>query len=124
MNKRKTPGSHIINSINCHTPEISRFVDNDAQTIVEPIQLYFKDNDNFINKINDFPVPEISLLVTLDVKLLYMSIRSNNKIDVIKRKFDNYLQKTKHTKVLATFLAIIFALSSFIFNSKFYSQIK
>ena len=54
--------------------------------IAKQIQSYFKDNDNFINKINNFPVPENSLLVTVDVKSLYMSIPSKKELAVIERK--------------------------------------
>ena len=54
--------------------------------IAKQIQSYFKDNDNLINKINNFPVPENSLLVTVDVKSLYMSIPSKKELAVIERK--------------------------------------
>ena len=54
--------------------------------MAKQIQSYFKDNDNFINKINNFPVPENSLLVTVDVKSLYMSTPSKKELAVIERK--------------------------------------
>ena len=45
-------------------------------------------------------------------------------IAAIKRKHDKYTKKIAATKVITTFLALILALNNFIFNSKFYFQIK
>ena len=80
--------------------------------------------NDFINKINNFPVPPNSLLVTMDVKSLYTSIPNNEGIASVKKKYDRYLKKTIPTKIIATFLALILTLNNFIFNSKFYLQIK
>ena len=65
--------------------------------IVKQIPSYVKDTNHFINKINNFPVPENSFLVTMNAKLLYTSIPNNKGITVIRRKYDNYPQKTIST---------------------------
>ena len=62
--------------------------------IVKQIPSYVKDTNRFINKINNFPVPENSFLVTMNAKLLYKSIPKSKGITVIRRKYDNYPQKT------------------------------
>ena len=111
----------MINSINCHTSEISRFVDYHLQPLVREFPSYIKYIDYFINKINNFPVPPNSLLVTSNVKSLYISIPCNEGIASVKKKYDRYSKKTMPTKITTTFLAVILTL---IFNSKFYLQIK
>ena len=55
---------------------------------------------------------------------LYTNIPNNEGIAAVKRKHDNFTQKTVATKVMTTFLALILTLNNFTFNSKFYLQIK
>ena len=92
--------------------------------LVREILSYTKDTNDLINKINNFPVQPNSLLVTIDVKLLYTSVPNNEGIASMKKKYDHYPKKTIPTKIITTFLAIILTLNNFIFNSKFYFQIK
>ena len=60
----------------------------------------------------------------MDVKALYKHVPNNEGIAAVKQKHDNYTKKTAATKVITTFLALILTLNNFIFNSKFYFQIK
>ena len=77
----------MVNSINCHTSEISRFVDHHLQPLVREIPSYIKDTNDFINKIDNFAVPPNSFLVTMDVKSLYTSIPNNKGIASVKKKY-------------------------------------
>ena len=81
-----------------------------------------KKKQHFINKVNNFSVPVNSILVTMDVTSLYTSIPNNKIIAATKERYDNYIDKTLHTKII-TFLALILTLIYFVFNSKFYLQI-
>ena len=84
---------------------------------------YVKDN-NDISKINNHNIPKESIFVTLDVKSLYTSIPKPEGIAAVKKPHERYQHKTVPTKVITTFLALILTLNNFIFNSKFYLQIK
>ena len=68
IHKENNPGRPVINSINRHTFEVSRFVDHYMQPLVRQIPSYIKDTNDFINKINNFAVPPNSFLFTVDVK--------------------------------------------------------
>ena len=114
----------MITSINCYASEISHFVDHHLQLLVREIPSHVKDTNDFINKIDNFPVPPNIILVTMDVKSVYTSIPNNEEIVCVKKKYDHYPNKTISTKINATFLALISTLKNFIFNSKFYLQIK
>ena len=114
IHKPNNPGRPVINSIECHTSEISRFVDHHLQPVVKQIPSYIKDTNHFINKVNNFSVPVNSILVTMDVRSLNTSIPNNEGIAATKK---SYIHKT-------TFLALILTLNNFVFNSKFYLQIK
>ena len=89
MQKQNNRGRPVINSINCQLTEISRFVDHHLQPLVGEIRSYVKDTNDFVNKRNNFKVPENSISVTMDVKASYKNIPYNEGIAGIKRKHDN-----------------------------------
>ena len=68
IHKLNNPRRHVINSIESHTPEISRFVDLHLQPVVKQIPLYIKDTNHFVNEVNNISVPVNSVLVTIDVR--------------------------------------------------------
>ena len=121
IHKENNPERPLINPINCNTSEISSFVDHNLQPLVREIPSCIKDTNDFINEINNFPVAPNSLPVTMDVKSLYASIPNREGIASVKKK---YPKKTIPTKIIKTFLALILTLNNFIFNSKFYLQMK
>ena len=51
IHKPNNPGRPVINSIECHTSEISRFVDHHLQPLVKQIPSYINDTNHFINKV-------------------------------------------------------------------------
>ena len=83
-----------------------------------------KDKNHFINKVKNFSVPVKSILVKMDIRSLYTSNSNNEGIGVTKKRYENYIQKTLPTKNITIFLALILTLNNFVFNSKFYLQIK
>ena len=111
--------------VNCHTANISKYIEYHLQPVVKQIPSYIKDTNDFINKINDIGnIPPNSYLVTMDVKSLYTNIPNSEGIAAVKNAYDNYLKKSIATKVITTFLAFILTLNNFIFNCKRYLQIK
>ena len=55
----------------------------------------------------------------MNVRSLYTSIPNSEGIAATKKRYDSYIHK-----IIATFLALILTLNNFVFNSKFYLQIK
>ena len=125
IHKEGNPGRLVVSSINCHTVNISQYVDYHLQPIMKQIPSYVKDTNNFINKINALKsVPKTSYLVTMDVRSLHTNIPNTEKISAVKRAFDNYSKKTTTTKVITTFLVLILTLNNFVFDCLHYLQIK
>ena len=78
---------------------------------------------DFIQKLNQIEeVPQDSLLVTLNVKSLYINNPNNEGIKAVKEAYDKRPDKTVSTKVITTFLSLILTLNNFIFNSVNYIQ--
>ena len=95
IHKEVNPGRPVVSSINCHTTNISKYVDYHLRRIVKQIPSYVKDTNDFINKINAVKsVPKNSYLVTMDVRSLYTNIPNAEGISAVKRELDNYSKKT------------------------------
>ena len=58
LHKESNPGTPVINSTNCHTSEISCFLDYHSQSLVKEVPSYVKDLNDFGIKINSFKVPQ------------------------------------------------------------------
>ena len=82
IHNKGNPGHPVVSSINCHTANISKYVNYPLQPIVN--------TNDFINKINAVKsVPKRSYLVTMDVRSLYTNIPNSEGISAVKRAFDN-----------------------------------
>ena len=74
--KEGNPGRPVVRSVNCHTANISKYVDYHLQPIVKEIPSYVKDTQDFLKKLEKVKdIPQEILLVTLDVNSLYTNIQ-------------------------------------------------
>lgn len=60
----------------------------------------------------------------MDVKSVYTSTLNHEGIAAVKERYDKCTNKTIPTKIITMFLGLILTLNNFMFNSKFYLQIK
>ena len=119
------PGRLAISFVNCHTSNISKYVDYHLQPIVQQILFYIQDTSDFLRKFNKIEkIPDNSYLISLDVRSLYTSILNSEGIKAVKTFLKNFPRRTVATKVITTFLSLILTLSNFVFNCKNYLQIK
>ena len=52
IHKKGDPGREVVSSVNCHTSNISKYVDYHLQHIAEGISSYVKNTKDFIQKPN------------------------------------------------------------------------
>ena len=125
IHKQGNPRRPAISSIDCHTSNISKYVDYHLQSIVQQIPAYIQDTSNFLRKINKIEkIPDNSYLVSLDVRSSYTSIPNSEGIKYVKGSTENFPRRTVATKVIPTFLSLILTLNNFVFNCKNYLEIK
>ena len=127
IHKEGNPGRPVISSVECHTSNISKYVDFHLQPIVQSLPSYVKDTTDFLNKIKNIgDIPEESILVSLDVKSLYTNIPNKEGVFAVKQALEKLPPALKKvsTKVITTFLFLILTLNNFIFNCKHYLQRK
>ena len=74
MHQPNNPGRPVISSINCHTANISKFVDYHLQNHIKKLPSY-------INQTKDLDLRDNSVLVIMDVSALYTNIPNDEGIE-------------------------------------------
>ena len=109
--------------MNCHTENTSKYFDHCLQPIVKKIPSYVKGTQEFFKKLEKVKdIPQESLLVTLDVKSLYINIPNNKGIKAVKTSHEKNQEKTVFTEVIISFLSLILTLNNFALNCRQYLQ--
>ena len=124
IHKQNNPGRPVISSIECHTANISQYVDYHLKEHVEKLPSFIKDTTDFINKTKDLHIPDNVTLVTMDVSALYTNIPNNEGIYAVEETLSKSNISLSLINVIKTFLHLILTLNNFIFNGKHYLQIK
>ena len=71
--------------MNCHTGNISKYVNYHLQPIFKEIPSYVKNTKDFLKKLDKVKgIPQESLLVTLEVKSLDTNIANNRVLKTVK----------------------------------------
>ena len=123
IHKEGHPGRPVVNSRDCHTSKISKFVDFHLQPLAQSLPSYIKDTTDFLRKIATRKDNERNnILVILDVKSLYTCIPNEEGMKAVQEAMHNVNHPTILTKVITTFLFLILNLNNFIFNGKHYLQ--
>ena len=124
IHKPRSLGRLVVSLLNCHTANISKYIDYHLLPVAKQIPSYIKDTNDFINKINgNENIPPNSYFVTMEVKSLYTTCQIRRGITAVKNAHDNYPKKSTATKVITTFMTLILTLN-FIFNCNYYLHIK
>ena len=80
--------------MNCHTGNISKYVNYHLQPIFKEIPSYVKNTKDFLKKLDKVKgIPQESLLVTLDVKSLATNIANNRGLKAVKESYEKYKKK-------------------------------
>ena len=122
---KPTPvGRPIVSGSGGPTERISSFVDSLLQPIAKKQESYIKDTTHFINFIENNPLPEDAILVTLDVSSLYTNIPQEEGINIVCRYYEEHYQLKQPipTTLLGELIRLILKENSFKFNDKHYLQ--
>ena len=81
IHKKNNPGMPVINSVECHSSNISKYVDYHLQPEVRKLKSYTKGSTDTINKISEIrkDMAKEDILVTMDVRALYTNIPNDTK---------------------------------------------
>ena len=70
VHKANNPGCLIVNSIGSLTEKLSAYVDGHIRPLVPSIPTYTQDTTQFIHIIDEVPIDDLYLLVTIDESAL------------------------------------------------------
>ena len=85
LHKEGIPGRPVIDSMNCHSMQISKYVDYHLQPEVIKLKSYTRDSTDTINKISQLQdkTKETDILVSMDVRSLYTNIPNNEGLQAV-----------------------------------------
>ena len=124
IHKVGNPGRPVISSIECHSSNISKYVDYHLQPEVLKLKSYTKDSTDTINKLREIndDIEKDDIMVTMDVRALYTNIPNDEGIQAVREKL-NESPSILPSRVITTLLSLILTLNNFIFNGINYLQI-
>ena len=119
----------IVSSCNSITEKISQFVDKWLQPYVKQLPSHIKDSSDFINLIENTPLPTNILLASIDVSSLYTNIPHDEGIQSTLHYLKHSPGAYKHPEnpipeIITELMSIVLKNNVFEFNEKFYLQIQ
>lgn len=124
IHKTTPVGRPIVSGSGGPTERISSFVDSLLQPIAKKQESYIKDTTHFINFIENIPLPDNAILVSLDVCSLYTNIPQEEGINVVCQYYEEHYQSKQPipTTHLGELMRLILKENSFKFNDKHFLQ--
>ena len=97
------PGRPVISNSGYFTENISSFLDHHLQPLTKNVKSYIQDTKQFLNKLEELPpLPQNSILSTMDVVGLYPNIPHELGLSAMKKALDKRKDKVFLSKPLWT----------------------
>ena len=114
-----------FSSINCNTANLSKFVNYHIQPEAKRAKSYIKDTADFINKLQQLdPLPENVLLVTINLRSLYINISYKDSLMASKEALDKCHSREPQFQVITNLLNHSPTLNNFTFSGTNYLLVK
>ena len=124
--QRPPPARPIWNTIKSATNNISKWIDDQLQPLVQKLPSHLKDDNDFLCKLvelnNNHTLPPETILVTWDVKSLYTNIPHDGGMkacDYLMR-LHNFANDKRETTI--QFINLVLTCSNLTFQGKHYVQ--
>lgn len=118
------PGRPIVSDCNSESYQTAEFLEHFLHPLSIKHASYIKDTYHFIQIIKDLKIPPNSLFFSMDVDSLYTNIDTPSGIQAVKNAFFKYPDKKRPDKELIDLLEINLTRNDFLFDDKFYLQVK
>lgn len=118
------PGRPIVSDCESETYRTTEYLDFYLNPISVKHPSYVKDTYDFIDSVKSLKIPFNSFFFSMDVDNLYTNIPIEDGISCVKKAFKMYPDPKRPDKELIELLTINLKRNDFVFNEKFYLQIK
>lgn len=118
------PGRPIVSDCGSETYFTAEFLDYFLNPLSTKHSSYIRDTYHFIEIVKSIQVPLESFFFSMDVASLYTNIPIKEGINCVKEIFERYPDSKRPDEELIKLLEINLLRNDFVFNGKFYLQIK
>lgn len=118
------PGRPIVSDCNSETYRTAEYIDYYLNPLSNKHKSYVKDTYHFIDLIKQIKLPQTFFFFTMDIDNLYTNIDTTAGLLAIKNIFIKYPDLKRPDEELLKLLEINLKRNDFIFDSKYYLQIK
>lgn len=118
------PGRPIVSDCGSETYQTTEYIDFYLNPLSMKHPSFVKDTYDFINSIKKLKIPPNSFFFSMDVDNLYTNIPIVAGIQCVREAFERYPDPSRPDKELLELLKINLIRNDFVFNEKFYLQIK
>jgi peptide-methionine (R)-S-oxide reductase len=120
------PVRPIVSGNGCITENISKFLDHHAKPLVETLPAYLQDTPDFLRHLEAVnqrgPLPESTILVTIDVCALYTNIPKEDGMSAMEEALNTRQDQKVPTSFLLELLEIALSSNIFEFDKKLFIQ--
>ena len=124
IHKPNNPGRPIVIGIGSITEKISAYVDQEIRHLVPTIPSYLKDTSHLIQILLGKTLAPEDILVTIDVKSLYINITHTEGIQALNRTLDKTNIHPMKKLLICRLANLVLTKNYFTFNKKLYGQIQ
>lgn len=118
------PGRPIVSDCNSETYQTAEYIDYFLNPLSTKHSSYVKDTYHFIDIIKSITVPHDSTFFTIDIDSLYTNIDTKSGLAAVKKIFKKYPDLKRPDQQVLELLEINLTRNDFVFDSKYYLQIK
>ena len=118
------PGRPIVSDCSSESYNVAQYIDSYLNPISVLHPSYLRDTYDFLQKIKPIAVPSHTYIFTIDIDSLYTNIDTPTGLQTVSKVFQTYPDATRPDQVLLKLLEISLTRNDFIFNDKYYLQIK
>ena len=124
LHKEGIPGRPIVSANGHPTEKISEFVDYHLRPFVKNLPSNLQDTTDYLTKMKSLnPLPENTLLASMDVTSLYTNIPQNEGIAACEEVWNTRHHQNPPTECLVKLLTLVLKNNNFVFNGEHYLQI-
>ena len=123
QNRQTPPGRPIVSANGHPTERISEYVSNILNPFVFKLPSFIKDTAHFLNKLSSLGnLPSNSLLLSLDVSMLYTNIPHSEGIQAATEHLNKRTTPRPPTETICDLINIILQNKNFEFDGQFFLQ--
>lgn len=118
------PGRPIVSDCGSDTDRVADFIEYFLNPLSMKHPSYIKDTYHFIDIVKNLIIPPNSFLFSLDVDSLYTNIDTKSGLTAVQKIFYKYPDSFRPDRDLLRLLELNLTRNDFVFDSKYYLQIK